>query len=64
MLLPSARAVTGADVLTCAVAALLVVAPVAALLLTDTCTLLPDCEPSSNFIVLNSVVSEILVSSL
>ena len=24
----------------------------------------PDCEPSSNFIVLNSVVSEILVSSL
>ena len=36
----------------------------AALLLTDTCTLLPDCEPSSNFIVLNSVVSEILVNSL
>ena len=65
VLLPSVRPVTGsADVLIWATAAFFVVAPVAALLLTDTSTLFPDCEPSSNFIVLNSVVSEILVSSL
>ena len=35
-----------------------------ALLLTEALTALPEREPSSNFIVLNSVVSEILVNSL
>ena len=60
---PSAVFVSAADT-DLPVVAGSVVSIASALLLTEACTLLPDCEPSSNFIVLNSVVSEILVSSL
>ena len=60
VLLPAAVIVA---VFFCVVASCVVRLP-SALLLTDTLTSLPEREPSSNFIVLNSVVSEILVSSL
>ena len=63
--MPVVAALTAPVLYSPAVASTCVTAPLAsATVLTLDVTLFPDWEPSSNFIVLNSVVSEILVNSL